>query len=255
MTEFLAGVRLQFALFRRNPGMLAVFVSLPFFSAIFLSGVEAAKRSSLAADAVLGPSMIGLWAISLDLGGSLVDNERVQQTFELLVIAPSSLPRVIAGRIFSITGLGMLAFVESILFARVAFGVQIHISQPAPMALTLAATAVAMAGTSTAMATVFVAMRAARRFGNVLGYPFYIIGGLLVPVTFLPLWIRPLSWLTYLYWSSDLLRDCLTSRPIADFGWQLLAVLATGLIAYLAGMRVMFRVIEVLRNDGTVGLS
>lgn len=255
MTPVLAGLRLQLSLFRRNPGHLLIFVTVPFFSAIFLSGIEQARQNSLVGYAVLGPSLVGLWAVSLDLGGSIIDSERTQQTFELLVIAPCSILRVLAGRVVTITGLGMLTFPESILFARVAFGVRVHVARPVPMALTLAATAVAMAGTSTAMAAVFVAARAARRFGNALGYPFYILGGLLVPTTFLPLWTRPLSWLTYLYWSAGLLRASLSTQPIAQLGWRLLAVLGLGLLTYTAGLRLTRRVIDRLRREGTIGLS
>src|SRR5206468_2583677 len=152
MREIRAGLRLQLQLFRRNPGHLLIFLTVPFFSAIFLAGIQEVGREELVGYAVFGPAMVGLWAVSLGLGGSLI--------------------------------------------------------------ATLAVTAVAMAGTSAAMAAIFVAARAARRFANALGYPFYILGGLLVPITFLPPWLRPLSWLTYLYWSAGLLRDALSAQPV-----------------------------------------
>ena len=255
MSEVLAGLRLQSRLFRRNPGHLLHFLTLPFFSAIFISGVEQAGRTSLIGYAILGPAMMGLWLVSLDLGGSIINQERMQQTFELQVIAPASLSRVLLGRVLTITGIGMFSFIESILFARLAFGVDLHIAQPVPMALTLVATAVAMAGTSTAMAAVFVASRDAVFYGNALGYPFYILGGVVVPITFLPLWVRPLSWLTYLYWSSGLLRDSLTATPISQLGWKLLAVLGVGFVSYAIGLRVTSRVIDMLRRRGSIGLA
>jgi len=255
MREIRAGLRLQFSLLRRNPGHLLIFVTVPFFSAIFISGMEEAGRSSLVGYAVLGPAMIGLWAVSLDLGGSIIDAERMQQTFELQVIAPSSFSRVLVGRVLAVTGIGMLTFPETILFAEFAFGIRLHVGQPAVMVLTLTVTAIAMAGTSTAMATLFVAARAARRFANVLGYPFYIIGGLLVPITLLPVWVRPLGWLTYLYWSAGLLRASLSSQPVAYLGWRLVAVLGLGVFAYLIGLKLCVRVIDVLRRQGVVGLS
>jgi ABC-2 type transport system permease protein len=255
MTEVLAGLRLQWRLFRRNPGYLLHFMTLPFFSAIFISGVLQAGKTSLLGYAVLGPAMIGLWVVSLDLGGSIINLERMQQTFELQVIAPGSFTRVLLGRILTVTGIGMFTFIESILFARIAFGVDTYIAQPLPMALTLVVTAVAMAGTSTAMAAVFVASRDAVFYGNALGYPFYILGGVVVPVTLLPLWVRPLSWLTYLYWSSALLRDSLTAAPISELGWKLLAVLGVGLISFAVGLYVTGRVTNRLRQQGTIGLS
>lgn len=255
MTEIVAGLRLQVRLFRRNPGHLLHFMTIPFFSAIFLSGVEQAGKSSLLGYAVLGPAMIGLWVVSLDLGGSIINLERTQGTFELQIIAPASFSRVLLGRVLTITGAGMFAFIESIVFARIAFGVDIHIAQPLPMALTLVVTAVAMAGSSTAMAALFVATRSAQFYSSALGYPFYILGGVVVPITLLPLWIRPLSWLTYLYWSSALLRGSLTAAPITQFWWRLLSVLGLGIIAYVVGLHVTGRVVNKLRSQGTIGLS
>lgn len=255
MREVLAGLRLQSWLFRRNPGHLLHFMTLPFFSAIFLSGVEQSGKTSLLGYAVLSPAMIGLWVVCLDLGGSIINLERMQQTFELQVIAPCSFSRVLLGRILTITVAGMFTFIESILFARLAFGVHLTIAQPLTMALTLMVTAVAMAGTSTAMAALFVATRDAPFYSNALGYPFYILGGVVVPVTLLPLWIRPLSWLTYLYWSSQLLRGTLTAAPISHLGPKLLAVLAVGIFSYAAGLHMTGRVINTLRRNGTIGLA
>jgi ABC-2 type transport system permease protein len=255
LREVWVGLRLQLSLLRRNPGHLLIFVTVPFFAAIFISGMDEIGKRSLIGYAVFGPAMIGLWAVSLDLGGSIIDSERVQQTFELQVIAPGKFSLVLLGRVLAITVIGMFTFPESILFARSAFGVSLHVEQPAVMAQTLAVTAVAMAGTSTAMATLFVAARAARRFANVLGYPFYIIGGLVVPITLLPAWVRPLSQLTYLYWSGGLLRASLSSQPIAHLEWRLGAVLGLGLATYLVGLQLCTQVINLLRREGVIGLS
>jgi ABC-2 type transport system permease protein len=255
LREVRAGLRLQLSLLRRNPGHLLIFVTVPFFSAVFISGMDSVGKSSLVGYAVLGPAMVGLWAVSLDLGGSIIDTERVQQTFELQVIAPGSFSRALLGRVLAVTGIGMLTFPEAILFAGIAFGIHLHVRQPAVMVLTLVVTAVAMAGTSTAMATLFVAARAARRFANVLGYPFYIIGGLLVPITLLPAWVRPLGWLTYLYWSAGLLRASLGAQPVTDLEWRIAAVLGLGLGTYLVGLQLCSRVINLLRREGVIGLS
>lgn len=255
MSELLAGMRLQLSLFRRVPGHLLFLVVIPFFSAIFLSGVEQAGKESLANYAVIAPAMMGLWAVSLDLGGSIIDAERVQRTLELQVMAPGSFPRVVVGRVLIVSGLGAVGIAESVLFARLAFGIELPVGHPVVLALTLVVTALSTAGTAMAMAAVFVAARAARRFGNTLGYPFYVVAGILVPTTLLPVWVRPLGWLTYLYWSAGLLRAGFTTQPVSFVALRLLAVLGTGLLAYSVGLGVTRRVIDVLRREGTIGLS
>lgn len=255
MRGFAAGLRLQWSLFRRNPGQLLVFVSVPFFTAIFLAGIKQAHRPGLAPYAVLAPVLIALWAVSLDLAGSIIDSERAQHTFELLVATPTATPRVLTGRIATITLVGSAAFVEAPLVAALGFGVVVRVPHPVTFALTAFATSLAMAGTATVMAAVFVASRSAVRFANALGYPFYIAGGLLVPVQMLPTWVRPLSWLTYLYWSAGLLRDSTAPAPERLVAWRLAVLLALGVVAYLTGVRLIRRIVNGLRIDGTVGLS
>jgi ABC-2 type transport system permease protein len=105
------------------------------------------------------------------------------------------------------------------------------------------------------MSAIFIAARDARRFANALGYPFYILGGILVPITLLPVWVRPLSWLTYLYWSAGLLRASLSPRPVTELGGRLLAVLVLGAISYFIGLYFTRRVINSLRREGVIGLS
>jgi ABC-2 type transport system permease protein len=255
MNEVAAGARLQLWMFRKNPGHLLIFFTTPFFACIFLSGIEQAGKTSLIGYAVFGPALIGTWLVSLDLGGTIIDAERLQQTFELHVITPFSFSRVLLGRVGTISVIGMLTFVETVAFARVAFGVNVRIDHPLIMTLTLIVTGIALAGTSTAMAALFTATRQARSFSSIISYPFYIIGGIVVPTTLLPLWVRPLGWLTYLYWSAGLLRAAILSQPVADAGWRLLAVLGLGLLTFVIGQRVTAGVINALRRQGTIGLS
>lgn len=67
MNELFAGTKIQLRLFRRNPGHLMVFTTIPFFSAIFLSSLNAADRTDLAPYAVIAPTLMALWLVSLDL--------------------------------------------------------------------------------------------------------------------------------------------------------------------------------------------
>jgi ABC-2 type transport system permease protein len=255
VTAFLAGVRLQLSLFRRNPGHLLIFTTVPFFAAIFLAGIGQAHRADLAPFAVMGPALIGVWAVSLDLAGSVIDAERSQGTFEMLVAAPASLSRVLAGRIVTITVFGMATLLEPLLVARFVFATAVSVVHPVVFVLALLATAVAMTGTSTGMAALFVAARSARRFSNSMNYPFYILGGLIVPVAALPIWLRPLSWVVYLSWSADLLRDTTNPAPVPDVAARLAMVVLLGVIAYAVGVALTRRVVQGLRRQGTVGLS
>lgn len=91
------------------------------------------------------------------------------------------------------------------------FGVEVSVDHPVVFALAIGATILATTASGLLMSTAFIATRSARTFQNSLSYPFYVLGGVLVPVSFLPDWVQPLSRVVFLSWSADLLRDCL--RP------------------------------------------
>ncbi|MET7869452.1 ABC transporter permease [Streptomyces cyaneofuscatus] len=255
MNEVLAGVRLQLKMFRRNAGHLLIFVTVPFFTAIFLSSIRLTGRSDLEPYAVLAPALMGLWVVSLDLAGVVLDSERRQGTLELFIASPGVLTRMMTGRVAVISCLGMLTFLESWLTARIFFHIRLTIHHEWLLGVTLAAICVATVGVATALAGLFVMSRAAHRFANALGYPFYLLGGILVPVTFFPDWLRPLSWLTYLYWSADLLRAVTRPAPVEHFGLRVAVLLVTGAGTYLAGAGLVRRMLVRMRADGTAGLS
>ncbi|MGW2182450.1 ABC transporter permease [Streptomyces sp. NPDC001732] len=253
MNELLAGTRIQLRLFRRNAGHLLVFTTIPFFSAIFLSSFKAADRADLAPYAVIAPTLMALWLVSLDLAGSIIDDDREEGMLELFTASPANLSLMLTGRILVVSVAGLLAFAEALLTARVFFGISLPTAHPWHILLTLLVTALATAGTATVMAGAFVTARSAKRFANALGYPFYVLGGVLVPVTFLPLWIRPASWFIYLYWSADLLRSATDPAPIEDFGLRLGALCLLGGVSFGLGFLVVNRFMHRARAHGIAG--
>ncbi len=99
---------------------------------------------------------------------------------------------------------------------------------PVVFGSTLVAAAFAMSGTAVVMAAVFALARSSRIFQQSLTYPFYVLGGILVPVSFLPVWVRPFSRLVFLSWTADLLRASLSPEAVTDVGPRIGAVVALG---------------------------
>jgi ABC-2 type transport system permease protein len=228
-----AGFRLQLALTRRTPAQLLVIVTAPLFSAIFLS-LALHYGSSHIVDVVIGPGLIGVWVISLDVAGSVLSDDRWGGQLELFLGTSASLSLVVLGRILAVSGAGMLTFGESWLVARLGFGVTVPLEHPGLLLLALALIAFGSACTATLLAAAFVLSRNLHVFQNSLSYPIYILGGIVVPVATLPGWIHPISTVIYLSWGADLLRDAAGSahshQQAADIGMTLgLALLALGI--------------------------
>lgn len=252
MRSFAAGLRFQLTTMRGSIADFQPLITVPFFTVIFLSITEYAGRPDLAPYAVLAPTLIALWGMALLVAGELIDSERWAGTLEALIATPASFALVITGRIAAVTLVSLLAFAETWVVAGVVFGIAVAIPHPALLLVTVAVTAVAMAGTASMMSAVFVLARSARIFQNSLSYPFYVLGGVLVPVALLPGWLQPLTRVVFLSWSADLLRDSLSAAPISEPALRLATVLGLGAAGLGAGIFLLRRVLVRVRALGTL---
>ena len=90
-----------------------------------------------------------------------------------------------------------------------------------------------------------------RTYQNAIAGPLYLLGGVLVPVSFLPEFIQPVSRL--IFWSADLLRDTLQPGPIEDVAQRLGAIAALGSVGGAIGAALFGRLLTHLRREGTLG--
>lgn len=252
LAQVAAGFRLQLALTRRTPAQMLVVVTAPLFSAIFLS-LAIYRHSPHIVDVVIGPGLIGLWVISLDVAASMLTNDRWGGQLELFLGTSASMSLVVLGRVLAVSAVGMITFLESWLVARVFFGVTVPMEHPALVVLALLVTAVGSAFTATLLASGFMLSRNLHVFQNSLSYPIYILGGIVVPIVALPGWVHPFSTVVYLYWSADLLRGAMgTAHPgrvALDIGMSLSLAAA----ALAIGVVLTSRFKQRLRVDATAG--
>jgi ABC-2 type transport system permease protein len=254
MRAFLAGARIQLTFFRAYPDALIPFFTAPMFSVIFQMIFRHAGRQDLTGYAAVAPVFIALWWMALFNSGWTITTERWNGTIELLVAAPSSFAAVIFGRITTTTLVGVISFGETWAVARL-FGTTIHVEHVVAFVATVVVTLAAMAGTALAMASLFVLARNAVTFSNSASFPFYVLGGILVPVSVLPHWIRPVSSIVFLSWSADLLRAGLRSSPIHDFAFRLGMVGLLGACGLGVGVWAMHVILIRVRGTGELGTT
>jgi ABC-2 type transport system permease protein len=251
-TAFVVGLRFQLRLSRHQPGELTPFLTVPLSSLVFIAVVLHAERPDLLANALVAPVLIGLWLLSISISASILDEERWQGTLELSMAAPVGLHSVLLGRICAVTCFGVVPIAGSWLLGWLVFGVDPLPHHPVLFTVTLVLTGCAIAGTSTLLMALFALSRAMLTMQNFLSYPVYVVSGVLVPVQYLPDWLQPLSWTSFLYWSAALLRDCLGSGEVRAAGPRLLAIAVLGIAGLVAGRVVMRVVSRRLRGLGTV---
>ncbi len=137
--------------------------------------------------------------MGLFVASEVVFQERNGQTLELTVASPASYVVILSVRVLMLTLLGLVGVAESWIIARLAFRLALTIYHPSLMFITLVATSLASAGTAVLTAALFSLGRQVRTFQNAVNGPLYLLGGVLVPVTFLPGWMQTVSPFVFFY--------------------------------------------------------
>ena len=255
MRGLLGAIRLQFQIVLADRGYLNEIVANPFFAVIFLGVVRAAGRRDLTAYAVVAPVLITLWGMALEIAGDIVDSDRGLGILEGVVATPVGLATAVTGRVLAVTLLSVVAVAETWLVARFGFGADIAVHHPGVLGATLVVTGMAMAATALVMAGLFVLARTARTFQNTMNYPVYLLAGVMVPLSYLPEWVRPVGRLLFLSWSADLLRASLSPEPVADVAARLGIILVLGAAGLALGRAMLHLVLRRVRALGTLGFE
>jgi ABC-2 type transport system permease protein len=82
-----------------------------------------------------------------------------------------------------------------------------------------------------------------------------VLGGILVPVSLLPHWVRPLSAVVFLSWSADLLRGTLDAAPIHEFWPHLGMVVLLGACGYVVGLLALRVILVRVRESGEISTT
>lgn len=254
LTTLLGAVRMQGSLLVRTPAFWMVQSTVPPYTVLFLSLSHDAGRPDLHAAAVLAPVLIAMWGIAIWVSGHMAGGDRWLGTLEILIATPSPYATILLGRIGTVTAASLVTFVEAWLTAWIFFGVAVPVPHPGAFLLTVVVSAAAIAATAVIMASMFVLTRLANTFASSASYPFYVLGGVIVPVSVLPDWVEPFSRVVFLSWSSDLLRDTLRARPV-DHLWLRLAIIAgLGALGFAVAGRLLTIVIRRVRETGELSL-
>lgn len=255
MRGFLSGFRIQLLFYRSSPDSALPLLTGPLFTIIFSMVLRHLGRADLTGYAVLAPFYMSLWWFALFSGGLIIQGERREGTVDYLLAAPVGFFSVILGRISTLALAGLVAFAEIWAFGRYVLRVDVTIYHPGLFAASLVLTLFAMTTTSLLLANVFVLSRSAFTYTNAASYPVYLLGGILVPVTFLPDWLQPVTNVVFLSWSARLLRSSIAAGPADDAGFELVMLTVLGLIAAVVAGAIMIRILRRVRETGELALQ
>ena len=85
-----------------------------------------------------------------------------------------------------------------------------------------------------------------------LEYPVWLVGGFLVPISLLPGWVRPISWVLAPTWGVDAIREAALGGNAAP---EIALCLALGAAYVTAGALVLETALRAARKDGSLALA
>jgi ABC-2 type transport system permease protein len=202
--------------------------------------------------ASLGASVMGVWAATSTAAGGALQHERRHATLELLVAAPVHFSLVMLPITIAMSTIGLYSMAATLLWGRLVFGIDVHIQHLLLFCLAVPATIISIGTLGFLMAVAFVRYRTAWALGNAFEYPVWLICGFLVPLSLLPSWVRPISWVLAPTWGINAIREsALGGTPVPD-----IAMCAALAIVYTAiGILAVNTLLRSARTRATLSLT
>jgi len=206
--------------------------------------------------AVLGGGVLGMWGNTLYSSGWSINYDRMNGTIEPLLISPTPIIQVVAGRAIWNSLIGLANALIVFLIAEIAFDVQVSISDPLLFFIALVLTLLSLSAIGLMFSAFFVLTRSSTVLMQTLEFPIYIASGAMVPLSVMPGWITPFSYILGPSWGVDALR--LSGLPgYHTLGFDYLGdilIMCALTFGYLLLSLVLFRSLErKARIYGTLG--
>jgi ABC-2 type transport system permease protein len=155
--------------------------------------------------AALGSGLMGVWNSNVVASGRTLETERTQQTLDLLLVSPTPAFVVIAGKALFNALLSLVSIALSYVSCILVFHITPSVENPALFALVVIGLALSVWAMGLVMASGFLLSPNNRRMIELLNYPFYLLGGFVVPLSSLPYPVRIVGRLIPLSWASEAL--------------------------------------------------
>jgi ABC-2 type transport system permease protein len=202
--------------------------------------------------AALGAAVMGIWSTTATSAGGAIQQQRNWKVLELLVAAPSPLILVLAPVTVAIAGIGVYSIATTLLWGRLLFGVPFHVLHPVLFVAAIPAAVLSIGLLGLVLASALVLYREASAFSQALEYPIWLITGMLIPLSLLPGWIHPLSWVLAPTWGMRAMRRAAiggsVGMPLAVCG---LLTIAYALLAFV----LLHHFERLARERATLSLS
>jgi len=201
------------------------------------------SSGSIVLYAVLGGGILGMWGSTLYKSGWSVNFDRMNGTLETLMMTPTPLTHVIAGRTIFNCLIGLLDALLVFLVAVATVGAAVALQDPLAFFIALFLTLLSVSAIGLLFAGLFVFTRASSAIMKIVEFPLYILCGAILPVVALPESLWPISFAIAPSWGVAALRLSAGLESGSPLGWGYMANLAVMVaisLAYVAAAVLVY---------------
>ena len=185
--------------------------------------------------AITGAGMVGIWNNNLWSSGEIVDHERSSGTLSLLIASPTPLLFVLLGKSLANAITSIIAMGMTFATGAIVYHLPLGIADPLGFVGGLFFTVIALTCLGLVIGSLFVLSRNSGYAMNVANYPIYLLSGLAVPLSILPVWTRPISDSLATTWGNLVLNQAagsLSGSVLTSILWLISLSLIYLLIAF-----------------------
>jgi ABC-2 type transport system permease protein len=204
---------------------------------------------------VLGGGIIGFWSVAYLDGGNSIQEERWNGTLEQIFAVPTPLFVIVIGKILGSLLLGLLSFIPTVALAYFGFHAVLPALDPLRFAISLGVLTFSFFVISVALTPLFAISRSAFTVLNGLEIGVYGLCGFMFPITQLPQWLQPVTYLLSPTWATRALYASASPSANSDIALWWLVTLGISAV-YLVASVVLYRFVEVrARVSGELALA
>ena len=247
------GVVLHFKMLSRSPFDLFVVICAPLVFATLAYFMFGGQTSQELLVAAIASGVMGIWSSTTAQGAGTLQRQRSLGILELLVASPTPFWAVVLPITIAISAIGIYSLATGLVYVRLFYGVAISISNWWAFVVAVPATILSIGALGFMFASALVRFRSAFMIGNLFEWPVWTMCGLLIPVSVLPAWLQPVSWILAPTWGMRALRAATTGHGAvwADVG--MCAVLAA--VYLVIGAVFVHRFLDLARARATLALA
>lgn len=202
--------------------------------------------------ASLGASVMGIWSATSTSASGAIQQQRWLGTLELLVAAPANFALVMLPLTVAMSTIGLYSMIATLAWGHFVFGVSLHVAHPMLFVFAVPTTIASIGAAGFLLSVAVVRYRTAWALGNALEYPVWLVCGFLVPLSLLPVWVRPISWVLAPTWGVRAIREsAIGGSPLPD----LLLCAAIGATYVALGFALVEVLLRAARRTASLSLT